>query len=118
MNKKPPISGAPLDSLLQTVKAATDKIQARGGKIIFVRTPSSGPMLEKEGMGFPRDQYWEKILAVTGCQGIHFQDHPETSNYVCPEFSHLQVSDAIDYTKHLIRFLQEKGWTFPNMRTL
>jgi len=118
MNKKPPISGAPLDSLLQTVKVATDKIQARGGKIIFVRTPSSGPMLEKEGMGFPREQYWEKILAVTGCQGIHFQDHPETSNYICPEFSHLQISDAIDYTRHLIRFLQEKGWTFPNMRNI
>jgi hypothetical protein len=118
MNKKPPISGPPLDSMIQTIKVATDKIQARGGKVMFVRTPSSGPMLEKEMMGFPREKYWDQILAVTGCPGIHFQDHPETSQYICPEFSHLQLSDAIEYTKHLIRHLQEKGWTFPNMKDI
>ncbi len=117
-NKKPPISGAPLDSLLLTVKTATDKIIARGGKVIFVRTPSSGPMLIGEGKAFPRDQYWDKVLAVTGCAGIHFQDYPETSHYVCPEFSHLQFTDAIDYTKHLIRHLKEKGWTFQNMSSM
>ncbi len=118
MNKKPPVNGAPLDSILQTVKAATDKIQSRGGKVMFVRTPSSGPMLQGEGRAFPRDQYWEKMLEVTGCNGIHFQDYPETSQYICPEFSHLMLSDAVDYTKHLIRQLQQKGWTFPNMTNI
>jgi len=118
LNKTPPISGGPLDSLLQTIKVATDKIQARGGKILFVRTPSSGPMLEKEMKGFPREQYWDQILAVTGCEGIHYQDYPETSHYVCPEFSHLKITDASDYTKHLIRLLKEKGWNFPNMSSI
>jgi hypothetical protein len=117
LNKTPPMTGAPLDSTLQTVKAATDKILARGGKVIFVRTPSSGPFLEKEEKGFPRDQYWERILSTTGCPGIHFKDHPETSSYICPEFSHLAIPDAIDYTRHLITFLsRDYGWTFPNMK--
>ncbi|MBK9103880.1 MAG: hypothetical protein IPL92_04780 [Saprospiraceae bacterium] len=119
MNKKPPISGAPLDSILQTVKVATDKIQSRGGQILFVRTPSSGPFKEKEAMGFPRDQYWEKILAVTGCPGLHYEDFPEISAYQCPEFSHLSPTDAIDFTKHFIRILQEKqGWKFPKMKSI
>lgn len=118
LNKTPPISGDPLDSLLQTVKVATDKIQARGGKVMFVRTPSSGALLEAEKMGFPKERYWDQLLAVTGCQGIHYQDYPETDHYVCPEFSHLSITDATDYTKHLIRILIEKGWTFPNMRSI
>ena len=119
MNKKPPINGAPLDSMLQTVKTATDKIQSRGGKVLFVRTPSSGPFEEGEGKAFPRDQYWEKILAVTGCPGIHYQDFPEISQYQCPEFSHLTLTDAVDFTKHFIRILQEKhGWKFPKMSSI
>ena len=119
LNKKPPISGAPLDSILQTVKVATDKIIARGGTVLFVRTPSSGPFKEKELLGFPRDQYWERILTTTGCPGIHYEDFPETSHYICPEFSHLSPTDAIDYTKHFIRILQEKqGWKFPNMNNI
>ena len=103
-----------MDSLLQEVKKATDQIKARGGEIVFVRTPSSGRSWEGEQKGFPRDQYWEKILVVTGCPGIHFMDDPATDHYICPENSHLAPADAIDYTHHLVRFLREgAGWTFP-----
>ena len=118
INKTPPLIGPPLDSLMQAIKISIDKIKARGGQVIFVRTPSSGPMLEKEMAGFPREQYWDKLLSVTQCQGIHFQDDPETNTYICPEFSHLTIPDAIDYTKHLIRALKEKGWTFPNSTSM
>src|SRR5687767_351579 len=62
---KPPISGAPLDSLLETIKVAVDKIEARGGEVIFVRTPSSGPFWAGEQMGYPREKYWDKLLAYT-----------------------------------------------------
>lgn len=111
--RKPPVSGAPLDSILNTVKTATDKIKARGGEVVFVRTPSSGPFWEREQKGFPRDAYWERILSTTGCKGIHFMDDPATDHYICPEWSHLTPDDAIDYTKHLIRNLQKSaGWTF------
>ena len=111
---KPPIDGAPLDSMLNEIKKAVDQIKDRGGEVVFVRTPSSGVFLMGEQKGFPREKYWEKILSVTGCKGIHFQDYPETDHYVCPELSHLSPSDAIEYTKHLARTLQnEVGWKFP-----
>jgi hypothetical protein len=111
---RPPISGAPLDSVLQEVKKATDRIIARGGDVVFVRTPSSGAFWEREQKGFPREQYWDKILSTTGCKGIYFKDYPETDHYICPELSHLSPADAIEYTKHLARTLQnEIGWKFP-----
>lgn len=112
--RKPPIDGAPLDSILQTVKTAVDQIKSRGGEIVFVRTPSSGFYWEGEQKGYPREKYWDKLLATTGCKGMHFMDYPETNHYTCPEASHLSPKDGIDYTHYLIRYLQtEIGWKFP-----
>ena len=65
-------------------------------------------------MGYPRDKYWDRLLAATGCAGIHFEDYPATANFVCPEFSHLKPSDAVIYTTNLVDIIQkEKGWVFP-----
>jgi hypothetical protein len=114
---EPPASGTKLDSILATVKADVDKIKARGGQIIFVRSPSSGPFLMGEKMGYPREKYWDRILAVTNCPGIYFEDYPAIAHFQCPEFSHLKPSDAVVYTKNLIQILEEKGWRFPNKQT-
>lgn len=119
MNRNPPVSGPPLDSMMVSVKAAIDKIKARGGNIIFVRTPSSGPYLEGEIKNFPREKYWDRLLKETHCDGIHFQDYPETSDYQCPEFSHLSPADAIDFTKHFIEILKSDfSWMSTNSTNL
>lgn len=113
-SKEPPASGAKLDSILNAVKIAVDKIKARGGQVFFIRTPSSGAYLMGEKMGFPREKYWERILSVTGCPGLHFADYPAIDHFVCPEFSHLSQRDAIVFTKNFIKILsEEKGWKFP-----
>ncbi len=115
MTKDPPLSGQKLDSLLNTVKNDVDKIKARGGQVLFVRTPSSGPFLMGENMGYPRAKYWDRILSVTNCPGIYFADYPAIAHFQCPEFSHLKPADAIVFTQNLVDIIQkEKGWTFPN----
>lgn len=114
-SKEPPLSGAPLDSVMNTLKQNVDKITARGGQVIFVRTPSSGPFWAGEQMGYPREKYWERILSTTGCKGIHFADYPALDHFQCPEFSHLKPSDAVIWTTNLVSILEnEKGWTFPH----
>ncbi len=119
MSKEPPASGTKMDSILYGVKIAVDKIKARGGQVLFVRTPSSGPYYHMgESKVFPKEKYWEPILSLTGCPGIHFADYPAIDHFVCPEFSHLSQSDAIVFTKNFIKILtEEKGWTFPKMNT-
>jgi hypothetical protein len=103
-----------MDAIFNSVKTQVDKIKARGGKVLFVRTPSSGPFREAEVKGFPRAAYWDRLLTLTGCPGIYFTDYPATSNFTCPEWSHLKPTDAILYTKSLVKTLREdKGWTFP-----
>ena len=112
-SKDPPASGAKLDSMLNRAKIAVDKIKARGGQVLFVRTPSSGPFLMGENMGFPREKYWNRLLATSNCPGIHFADYPAIANFVCPELSHLSQPDAIVFTKNFIKILsEEKGWKF------
>jgi hypothetical protein len=109
----PPPSGDKLEAILNSVKLNVDKIVNRGGQVIFVRTPSSGPYLMGEEKGFPRTAYWDRLLAVTGCKGIHFKDYPAIAHFVCPEWSHLASDDALIFTKNLIKILQdEKGWSF------
>ena len=111
----PPMSEKELNAIFESVKKATDKIKSRGGEVLFVRTPSSGPYLQGENMGFPREKYWDKLLSITNCPGIHFLDYPAIDHFVCPEFSHLSRPDAIAFTKHFIEILEkDKGWKLTN----
>ncbi|HYC39685.1 MAG TPA: hypothetical protein VEB63_04290 [Chitinophagaceae bacterium] len=114
INKTPPPTGALLDSIMASVKAGCDKIKNRGGQIIFVRTPSSGPYWQGEQQAFPREKYWDRLLEVTGFPGIHFKDYPPIANFICPEWSHLSPKDAIAFTQEFVKILEQKGWKFPN----
>jgi hypothetical protein len=107
----PPIAGKELAANLQNVKDDVDKIRKRGGDVIFLRTPCSGPIDSIEAKAFPKNEYWDKLLATTGCKGVHYTDYPALSHFICPEFSHLQPTDAIIYTKNIVTILKnEKGW--------
>jgi len=116
--KAPPPSPTHLDSMFAAVKADVDKIKARGGDVLFVRTPSTGPFWMGEQQGFPREKYWDRLLKETGCPGIHFMDQESTAHFQCPEFSHLSPSDAVIFTKDLAQLIQAKGWKFTNKKTI
>jgi hypothetical protein len=105
-----PANGIVLDSLMASVKDAVAKIKSRGGRVFFLRTPSSSPMFDGELKGFPREKYWDRLLAETGCDGIYFKDYPGLSRFVCPEWSHLKPSDAKIFTRNLSVIMEQKGW--------
>lgn len=106
----PPTTGEPLNQIIAQVKNCVEKIRNRGGKVIFVRTPSSGPMAVAEEKGYPKEKYWKVLLSSTNSDGIHYKDYPETDSFVCPEWSHLAPIDAVKYTHALANQLFHKGW--------
>jgi len=110
LDKTPAIKGDSLIAVFKELKTAIDKITARGGKVMFVRTPSSGGYIETENAVFPKQDYWDAMLTYTQTDGIHFTDHPETAHFVCPEWSHLATPDVLIYTKEFIKELNQKGW--------
>jgi len=97
------------DAIFASIRADVEKIRARGGRVIFVRCPSSGRFLEIERELRPRAAYWDRLLSETGAPGIHFEDHPELSGFVCPEWSHLSRSDAVIFTHHLAAIARSRG---------
>jgi hypothetical protein len=107
-----PITGDTLQAFFNQYKNSIDKIKARGGKIAFIRPPSTGAVLERENRFYPRDQYWDRLIRYTESPGFYYTDHPETAHLTCPEQSHLSPGDAVIFTKALIHYLRENGWTF------
>jgi hypothetical protein len=83
--------------------AAVDTLKARGVRVVFVRAPSAGDVLEGERVRFPRETTWDVLLARTGVPGIHFEDHAEMQGAWLPEWSHLSGADADRYTAALHR---------------
>lgn len=115
LSDDPQVGGDTLQKIFDEVKTSVAKIIKRGGRVIFVRTPSSGGYWAHEPIQFPREKYYDKLLSTTGCKGIHFKDYPDMANLICPEWSHLKKEDAVLYTQALIRALQKEGWfTRPN----
>jgi len=97
------------NATLQKAKANVEKIKARGGRVIFVNHPSSGPLLEVEKKLNPRQNFWDRIIAETGAPGIHFEDYPELRGFTCPEWSHLSSSDSVEYSKRLVAIMKREG---------
>ncbi|UFH53923.1 hypothetical protein [Spirosoma sp. KNUC1025] len=109
---KQAISGPPLADILKETKQSIDQIRARGGHVLFIRTPSDGPMREIEKQMFPRALYWDRLLSYTQTPGIHFEDYPALTHYHCPEWSHLTPTDAVRFAKELIPIIEQKtGWS-------
>ncbi|MEN2399394.1 hypothetical protein GKZ90_0006375 [Flavobacterium sp. MC2016-06] len=103
IRNSPPPKDNPIPIVLQKSKDAIDKIRSRGGEVLFIRTPSSGPYFELEQAVFKREIFWEPLLAATVSKGIYFTDYPSISKYNCIEWSHLTPEQAIDFTAEFIK---------------
>ena len=89
-------------SILDRIAAATATLRARGVRIVWVRPPSSGELRGLERKFGPRAGLWDRMLAVSGSPGIHFEDYPELAGFTCPEWSHLTARDAVLFTRALM----------------
>ena len=97
------------DASVQMSVEIVNKIRSRGGKVIFVRCPSSGMYTTLEKTGFPRATYWDELLKATGCKGYHYEDYELLNKYEPPEWSHLYTPDAKIFTRDLVRQMKHDG---------
>jgi hypothetical protein len=96
-----------IDEILENTKGYVEQIRARGGKVVFVRFPSTGKLRKLETKYSPRADTWDRILEVTKAPGIHFEDHPQLSGFDCPEWSHLNKKDATLFTQRLAALFKD-----------
>lgn len=105
---RPPVPQDQIDQAMRETVAAVNKIRARGGEVVFIRPPSTGPYLEREEKRAPRAKTWDRLLRETGAFAIHFQDYPEMQGLELPEWSHLTRADAARYTRAYVSVLRER----------
>ena len=95
-----------VQSDLDRTRAAVDQIRGRGGRVVFIRFPSSGGVRDIENKFAPRVAFWDRLIESSGTLGIHFEDYPELTGFYCPEWSHLTAEDATEFTRRLMPILE------------
>lgn len=98
--------GQAVEQRFKDTAAAVAKLRARGGKIVFVRFPHNGELKALEDRLNPRARDWERLLKETGAPGIYYEDYPELSSFICPEWSHLNAGDSVEFSKRLVPHLR------------
>jgi hypothetical protein len=92
------------------VDRLVERIQARGGKVVYLRHPSNGEVRDLEDKLFPKTKYWDTMAARTKASAvIHYGDVPALAGYTCPDGSHLDYRDAVPYTERLVDELRARG---------
>jgi len=110
-----PFDGSPqppewIERGIQETRAAVDKIRARGGEVVFVRSPSDGLFYESEQAAFPRAKTWDRLLREVDAFGIHFEDYPAMQGLEVPEWSHLSRESATRFTRAYVDVLLREGY--------
>lgn len=98
--------GETIEGRFREMAALAETFRARGGKIVFVRFPMSGPLKKIEDTATPRSAQWTRLLNETKMPGIYFEDHDELSHFECPEWSHLSAPDSVVFTRRLMPYLK------------
>jgi len=84
------------------------KIEQRGGRVIFVRFPTTGILRTEENRLYPRTQVWDRFAKGLNAKAIHFDDYPELRNFECPDESHITRRDTPSFTLALIQELERQ----------
>lgn len=94
---------------LEEIEARVCAIQDRGGRVVFVRAPTSGAYREREARTFPRERFWDVFAAQTSALTLHFEDLPGMRDMICAEGAHLHREDTYAFTRILFEALRMEG---------
>ena len=95
-------------AVIQQTRTLAARIEQRGGKIIFVRFPTSGKIRACDEENFPRLRFWNQLTA--DLHAIHFEDVPTLRTFTCPDGSHLDERDKPAFTRALATELARRQW--------
>ena len=84
------------------------EIQARGGRVVFLRLPVAGQLRDEEDRVFPVERCWKRLEETSSAICINFADYPYLARFECPDGSHLDGADREAFTNELAKVLKEK----------
>lgn len=84
------------------VAGMVQRIEARGGRVIFMVFPRSGLVRLADDRRFPRQTYWQSFIDTVRTPSLHYADVPSMRALVCPDGSHLDLRDRVAFTRDLV----------------
>jgi len=99
------------EGIVSAAASCVNRIRRRGGDVVFVYLPCSGLNKVWETVRYPRQVYWDRLLAETQAVAVHADDDPELARYVTnpkTDRSHLDYRDAAGFTRRLAQLLKER----------
>jgi hypothetical protein len=91
------------------VEDAVTEIQARGGKVVYVRMPTCDERWTADERQAPKAKFWDVLAARTSAATIHFKDDPVLASFPCPDTSHIASKDGHAFTRRLLQLLRDRG---------
>lgn len=97
---------------LAAMAADVRVLRERGASVAFVRFPTGGLAWRNDGTRWPRDRYWDRLVAETGAVALHFMDDPRLAAFDLPDLSHVDQKDRDAFTAAILDRLVERGMAF------
>lgn len=98
-----------MPEVFEYYRKVIDIFKARGGKIIFIRHKSEEEWNKNTKRMLPRDKVYDPFMKMIHCPSYHFEDYEFMSEYTLPDWSHMYYTDALKYTKDMVKKLIEDG---------
>jgi hypothetical protein len=98
---------------LDAVSDWVQKIEARGGRVVFFREPVTGEHLALDEAHYPRETYWDAYARIAPAAMIDFRDEPAFGGLVLPDSSHIDGVDVPRFTAALAAALARRGLVSP-----
>jgi len=97
-----PLDNSAFTSQIKAVGELVASLRKRGIRVIFVRLPESGYVLQADDKRYPRTSYWDLFTAQIGAPAVNFADIPVLKRFECPDGSHLDYRDRRAFTEALL----------------
>jgi hypothetical protein len=94
---------------INRIRQMKSLIESRGGKVIFVKMPMSGMVLELDNKLFPRVQFQDLFSKAMAPDFYSSSDEPTLKAFTCPEGSHLDLRDRTPFTLALVHTVGFSG---------
>jgi hypothetical protein len=91
------------------IRKWVQRINKRGGKVIFIRFPIAPSLYQFAQKLTPRSQYFDRFGDTVEAHTIHFKDIPAIANIDCPDSSHIDQRDKEPLTAALLDELVQRN---------
>lgn len=94
---------------LREVVLWVEKIQKRGGEVIFYEPPVSGRQEKLVQKIYDKALYWDIFFSTYDIPVFNYQDEPSLQDFELPDESHISAKDREQYTLVVMNILKAKA---------